>query len=53
MLCSQQRYKYIIDKVSEMDIEVLGLNQVTKTFYDILMEQEWVKNKYWVSKLNT
>lgn len=28
---------------------VIGFNEVTKTFYDLLLSQDWVQENYWVS----
>lgn len=32
-----------------MDPDIVGLQEVTQVFFEMLLKCEWAKNKYWIS----
>jgi len=49
----QQRYTYQIDELlPQMDIDILALSEVTKTYIDRLMRSKWVQENYYIFNPN-
>ena len=43
MLCHGERYEAVAAVLQEQDADVIGLNEVTQRFLDILLATDWVR----------
>lgn len=49
VLHSTDRYQHILDRLGQMQPQIISLQEVTSRFYYMLLECEWAKQKYWVA----
>eukprot|EP01118_Nematostelium_gracile_P007229 TRINITY_DN2340_c0_g1_i1.p1 TRINITY_DN2340_c0_g1~~TRINITY_DN2340_c0_g1_i1.p1 ORF type:complete len:175 (+),score=30.30 TRINITY_DN2340_c0_g1_i1:22-546(+) len=46
------RYAKQFEMLSQMDLDVIGLNEVTLNYYNLIKKEEWVRKSYYVSDLD-
>lgn len=49
LIHSEKRYPRVLKAIEESNADVIGLQEVTKTFLDLLLKEPWVRKKYLVS----
>ena len=49
LLQHEIRHEAILRELASLDVDVIGLNEVTKTLLERILNSEWVRNRYTVS----
>jgi len=49
---NQERYLYQLDLLKQTNADFIGLNEVNHFYLELLLKQQWVRDKYYVSDIS-